>query len=416
MPLCLIHIDLDKFKSINDTHGHPTGDLVLRAAAQIMRQLSRESDLVARIGGDEFVILRAPHETDNEDTVRSLCQRIVRELGQPMLINGVECQIGASIGFVISDTPNAASETLMKNADLALYEAKRSGRGAVRQFQSAMRDEVEAKRAFVSELKDAFCSQRIFCVLQPQISLNSGRIVGLEALGRIRSRAGNVFLPGQFLDQLQEANLLMRFDRRVIQCAFQALKELRGEDHIIPTISVNASADSLRSDDFAMFILDELNKHDLSSKDVVVEVLESVLIEEADDLAIAAICQLGEHGIRTVMDDFGSGHASMSSLLQLPVDGIKIDRLLVRNIETERSQQILNATLSLSKGMSLPPLIEGIESQKQFSVLKSMGCRLGQGFGICRPKEPAELSVWLKNYGESEVLSLQDRLMRSQLG
>lgn len=413
--ICLIHVDLDKFKEVNDTHGHPVGDGVLREAAQRMTQICRDADLVSRVGGDEFVIVTTKSRLAPAEMIQDLSERIINQINRPIFVNGVECHVDASIGYIISDIACSSVESLIANADIALYESKRSGRGVARQFTGAMREGIELQRSKLSDLKRAFTEDRITCALQPQICFQSGALQSVEALGRIRNQSGSILVPADFLDTLQDVGLIDAFDERVMCKALDALIELRGQGFQLPSISVNASAKSLRSSDYIEKIQRQLSVRNLSHEDIVVEVLESTLIEDRDDMAAKTIGELCDTGIKTVMDDFGSGHASMGALLDLKLDGIKIDRSLITDIDCERSRTVVEAVLKLSQGLNLTTVVEGVETARQFHVLQSMGCDAAQGFGICKPLELTDLAEWLERFGRSEVAYLQGFVRRSAI-
>lgn len=409
--ICVIHIDLDRFKEVNDAHGHPVGDGVLRKAAERMVKASGSDDLVARIGGDEFVIVTTKSSQAPASTVQSLCETMIEQISRPILVNGIECRVGASIGYIISDRACSSTESLIANADIALYESKRCGRGVAHQFTGAMREDVESQRTLVSDLKLAFEEDRITCALQPQVCLTTGALLGMEALGRIRRHADNeLMLPGEFLDIMENVGLIDAFDERVMGKALDALLDLRNRGFDIPYVAVNASARSLRSAHYVETMQRELSARGLTGESIVVEVLESILIEDRDDLAAKTIENLSQAGIKTVIDDFGSGHASMWALLELQLDGIKIDRSLIANIECERSRTVVDAVLKLSRGLNLTSVVEGIETPQQYAALKSMGCEAAQGFGICRPMELNRVSTWLEEFGRSDVADLQGSL------
>ncbi|GAB5455515.1 MAG: hypothetical protein Hens2KO_17440 [Henriciella sp.] len=409
--ICVIHIDLDRFKEVNDAHGHPVGDGVLRKAAERMVKASGADDLVARIGGDEFVIVTTKSSQAPASTVQSLCETMIEQISRPILVNGIECRVGASIGYIISDRACSSTESLIANADIALYESKRCGRGVAHQFTGAMREDVESQRTLVSDLKLAFEEDRITCALQPQVCLTTGTLLGMEALGRIRRHADSeLMLPGEFLDIMENVGLIDAFDERVMGKALDALLDLRNRGFDIPYVAVNASARSLRSAHYVETMQRELSARGLTGESIVVEVLESILIEDRDDLAAKTIENLSQAGIKTVIDDFGSGHASMWALLELQLDGIKIDRSLIANIECERSRTVVDAVLKLSRGLNLTSVVEGIETPQQYAALKSMGCEAAQGFGICRPMELSRVSTWLEEFGRSDVADLQATL------
>ncbi|MEL6693973.1 MAG: EAL domain-containing protein, partial [Pseudomonadota bacterium] len=414
--ICVIHVDLDRFKEVNDAHGHPVGDGVLRKAAERMVRVTGADDLVARIGGDEFVIVTTKPSHDPATQIQALCETLIKQIRQPIMVNGIECSVGASIGYIISDRACSSTESLIANADIALYESKRCGRGVAHQFTGAMREDVETQRSLVSDLKLAFDEDRIRCALQPQICLETGRLLGMEALGRVYCpREGKLMVPAEFLDIMESVGLIDAFDERVMGKALDALLELRGRGFDIPAVAVNASAKSLRSTHYVETMQRELAARGLAGDSLVVEVLESILIEDRDDLAAKTIEQLSQAGIKTVIDDFGSGHASMWALMELQLDGIKIDRSLIENIECERSRTVVEAVLKLSRGLDLTAVVEGIETPQQYSALQAMGCEAAQGFGICKPLELDHLSDWLEAFGKSDVSQMQASLQTSGL-
>lgn len=349
--------------------------------------------------------------------IQSLCETIIAQISRPISVNGIECRVGASIGYIISDRACSSTESLIANADIALYESKRCGRGVAHQFTGAMREGIESQRTLVSDLKLAFEEDRITCALQPQVCFDTGKLLGLEALGRIRSHSeGELMLPAAFLDIMENVGLIDAFDERVMCKALDALIDLRRRGFEITYVAVNASAKSLRSTRYVETMQRELSARGLTGESLVVEVLESILIEDRDDLAAKTIEALSQAGIKTVIDDFGSGHASMWALLELELDGIKIDRSLIANIECERSRTVVDAVLQLSRKLNLTSVVEGIETPQQYAALKAMGCEAAQGFGICKPKELDRLSHWLEAFGQSDIAQLQDSIRQSGLG
>ncbi|MEL6861631.1 MAG: EAL domain-containing protein [Pseudomonadota bacterium] len=408
--ILLAHIDLDKFKSINDTYGHPVGDAVLKNAAQIMLDEFREDALVARVGGDEFVIATSlAVDVDTAESQR-LCDRLVSLLKAPMMANGIRCQAGASIGFVTSPRHACSIDSLMTDADLALYAAKRAGRGRAQAFLPKMRSQLERDRIFRIEVETALEEDSVTCVLQPQVCLRTGAIVGMEGLGRIRSQSGDLLAPGLILPVLSEMGRLTNFDFEVMKCSLDALMDLRAAGHDVPYVSINASAQSLRTPSYVSRICEQLEARGLKPKDVVVEILESTRIEDAKDAAVKSIETLRAAGIKTIMDDFGSGHATMANLLKLDMDGLKIDRSLIADLDNHRTLQLVQSVYALATDLDLTVIIEGVETAQQFATLREIGCDIIQGFGICKPLELDEIKVWCKTYGGSNVSALQDRI------
>ena len=408
--ILLAHIDLDKFKSINDTYGHPVGDAVLKNAAKIMMDEFRTDALVARVGGDEFVIAASLDADMDVSDGQRICDHLVALLKASMMANGVRCQVGASIGFVTSPRHACSIDSLMTDADLALYSAKRAGRGRAQAFLPSMRSQLERDRIFRIEVETALEEDSVTCVLQPQVCLRTGAIIGIEGLGRIRSQSGDLLLPGLILPVLSEMGRVTAFDFGVMKRSLDALVALRSAGHDVAYVSINASAESLRSSDYVTGICEQLEARGLNSKDVVVEILESTQIENAKDAAAKSISALRAAGIKTIMDDFGSGHATMANLLKLELDGLKIDRSLIADLDNHRTLQLVRSVYALATDLELTVIIEGVETPQQFAVLREMGCDTIQGFGICRPLVQDEIEAWLKTYGGSNVSALQDRI------
>jgi diguanylate cyclase (GGDEF)-like protein len=406
----LAHVDLDKFKSINDTYGHPVGDAVLKHAAEIMRAEFQGNSLVARVGGDEFVIVAIlPKDSDSTGGQR-VCDRLIKLLKAPVDANGIRCQTGASIGFVTAPRHACSVDSLMTDADLALYAAKRDGRGRACAFVPAMRSQLERDRIFRIEVEAALEEDGVTCVLQPQVSLRTGDVVGMEGLGRIRSQAGDLLTPALILPVLTEMGRLVDFDLKVMEKSLDALVSLRAAGQNVAYVSINASAQSLRSADYVSSICDALEARGLNAQDVVVEVLESTLIESLNDAAAKSIALLHEAGIKTIMDDFGSGHANMSNLLKLDLEGLKIDRSLIADLDNNKTLRLVRSVHALAKDLDLSVIIEGVETQKQFATLRKIGCEVIQGYGICKPLIEDDLAIWLKEYGKSNVGVLRDRI------
>ncbi|MEL6724927.1 MAG: EAL domain-containing protein [Pseudomonadota bacterium] len=411
--ICLIHVDLDKFKTINDTYGHPVGDAVLINAAQIMVQDAGKDAAVARVGGDEFVIASYEPIDLPADELQARCDRLLTLLKAPMIANGVECHMGSSIGYATSNGRKWSIDSLMTDADLALYAAKRDGRGQACRFTPDMRLKLEQDREFMLAIEEALEDDRVTCVLQPQICLDTGAITGLEGLGRIRSVSGQLMPPAQILPVLNDMGRLAEFDFLVMQKTLDALVDLRAAGAEVPCVSVNASSFSLRSPDYVTRIQTELEIRGLTTEDVVVEILESTLIESADDAAVTSIKRLREAGIRTLMDDFGSGHATISNLLKLDLDGLKIDRSLIAEIENDKTLEAVKAVHGLATNLNLTVIVEGVETPQQFAILRGIGCEMAQGFGVCKPLELSAFKAWIDSYGSSAVQELQTLVAQS---
>ena len=410
--VCIGHLDLDRFKAINDTHGHPVGDSVLRQAAAVIKRHIPAEALVARVGGDEFVVVYADSAQISSDEIQRICEDIIGEISRPIKVNGVQCLIGASIGFAISDLECCSIDTLMINADLALYNAKRNGRGLAREFKPAMRAMIERTRDLTDELASAFEEDRIYCVAQPQVSIETGEVLSIESLGRVKTKSGKTLLPADFLPHFEETKRLVEFDYRVACKSLDLINRLERDGYYVPSISINASADSLRSPGYADKLHNALEQRGLSPDRLVVEILENVLIAERTDVILETVVSLQKYGIRTVMDDFGSGNASITNLVRLGLDSFKVDRSLVAEIETQHAQSVLKTIQNLSNSFDIPAVVEGVETAHQYAILKSLGFKAVQGFGICKPLAIDDLPAWFDRYGSSTIETIRERAFK----
>lgn len=409
--LCVFHIDLDKFKEVNDTQGHLVGDGVLQTAAKIMTDHFRKGEMIARIGGDEFIVLKTLSPEDNAADIQESCEKLIKKLRAPMRVMGIECQIGASMGYVYSAAPGTPENLLIGNADIALYEAKRSGGGVAYRFTSVMRQGFEDKIEMIAEIEKALAEDRIECVLQPQVSFATGEIVGAEALCRVNDPEFGLCLPEAFFSYAEDAGVIDRVDWLVMKKALRTLTEVRAQGIKLPCVSLNVSAKSLRSARYASHLNASIKAFGLTASDVVVEVLETLLIQSDTDQAAITIRSLRALGIRVVIDDFGTGQTSLGNLAKLEIDGLKIDRSLVPDVSCARSVRLAKAVLTLSASLDVPAVFEGIETVEQYRLIQEMGCEGVQGFFVGKPMNSAAFIDWCHSYGKSEVHRLNEELV-----
>ncbi|MEL6409713.1 MAG: EAL domain-containing protein [Pseudomonadota bacterium] len=397
--ICVMHVDLDRFKEINDTLGHPVGDAVLVRAAETMRSRFRKEDLVARVGGDEFVIVaNIAHHADAHEAARNLAERMIARIKEPMLIDGNKCSVGASVGYVLVDDESGDSDRLIADADIALYEAKRAGKGVAVAFGDGMRNEIEQRYKLISDLERAIDAEEIIPFLQPKVALADGRVEGFEALSRWQHPEQGILPPGQFIQLAEETDLIASIDRATALGGLDALAELRAHGYDIPTLAVNASASSLRNANYVPDLKMAVAIRGLRPADIRIEVVENTLISDENDMALRSLKNLSESGFKIDIDDFGTGYASLSMLSRLQLTGLKIDRDLIDNVQNAKPRQVVEAIVGLAKGMNLEVIAEGVENAKQFSALKAVGCDTAQGFGIGRPMSLEDTLVWLENY------------------
>ncbi|MEP5806443.1 MAG: EAL domain-containing protein [Roseobacter sp.] len=393
---CVMKIDLDLFKQVNDTLGHDAGDRVLVRVAEILEAETRAVDPVGRIGGDEFVVL-----WDNPpslEIVEDLARRIIEAICVPVTLDNTQCQVGASIGYTIAASSVATPDQLLIEADLALYEAKRSGRGMSRAYSDALAAEIETRRVLFNEITTALADDQFEPYLQPQIYTETGEIYGCEVLARWRHPARGIVPPATFIAAAEEAGLVDQIDRIIIEKGLDALEKLLALGVELPAISINASPSTLRDPHLKDRLLQEVKARHLTPAHLTVEVLESTLIENDDDVALRTIESLSDEGFSVVLDDFGTGYASMSNLSRLHLSGIKLDQSLIRPVPEPRADSIISALVTLSSNLKMNVVAEGVETAEHFDTVKRLGCDVVQGYWIGKPMSASDFIQWHATY------------------
>jgi EAL domain-containing protein (putative c-di-GMP-specific phosphodiesterase class I) len=357
--------------------------------------------MVARVGGDEFVLALPLPRAEGRARRPRHRRRVDRGRAPPRPASKAsEARVGASVGYAFADGPATPRLTgSIADADIALYEVKRAGRGAARAFGSDMRAGLEHRRDVLERLEAALDAGRVEAFLQPQVSFDDGRLTGFEALARWRRRDGAVVEAARFQRLAEEAGLIERIDRVVTGGALAAFAGLRADGLAAPGLSLNVSARSLRAEGFVQRLMTEVGAAGLTPPEVCLEVLESLLIDDPSDAAAHVIAELSRRGFRVVIDDFGAGHASLAGLASVEISGLKIDRALIRDIEDDRARHVIAAIAGLAKGLRLSVTAEGVETPEQFALLKRLGCDVAQGHAIGRPMDAAALRRWLADYG-----------------
>ena len=392
--LALLHVDLDRFKEVNDVFGHAAGDMILCEAAKAMLENVRKQDLVARIGGDEFVIVL--DLTGASLDIAELAQRVIAEISRPIAIANDTTQIGASIGVAFSDDANGNPERLLANADLALYEAKALGRGRHSVYCAETRQKLENRHALVQELKSAISCDEFDAFFQPQVDGRNGRLVGFEALVRWHHPSRGLLLPGEFIEVAFENGLGNAISKIVLKRAIEAFRHWRSTGLEVNQISINLSARQLRDEEFVKRLIASVERSDLLPANLAIEVVESVLFGDELDPVITNLGVLQECGFPIELDDFGSGHASISNLRKFRVNKVKIDRSFVSGVDTNSDQEVmLKAIIELARNLGIECIAEGVESESERSKLLAMGCAQMQGYGIARPMSLEIATHWL---------------------
>jgi len=367
-------LDLDYFKNINDTLGHPVGDKLLRMVADRLRRLVQEGETVARMGGDEFAIVQVQVAQPSDAT--ALAQRVIEGVSEPYEIDGHQVVVGASVGISVSVTDGPSPDLLLRNADLALYRAKSGGRGTLRFFEPEMDAQMQARRLMESDLRRALVEHEFEVHYQPIVNLQSNEISAFEALIRWQHSERGMVSPAAFIPLAEEIGLIVPLGEWVLRTACSAAA--RWPDHT--KICVNLSPVQFRSRGLVEVVIGALATSGLRPGRLELEITETVLLADTE-ATLAVLHQLRGLGVRIAMDDFGTGYSSLSYLQTFPFDRIKIDRSFVKGVaEDIGSLNIVRAVAALAKGIGMATTAEGVETQEQLDAVKAEGCTEMQGF------------------------------------
>jgi len=388
--LCL---DLDQFKPVNDMLGHPAGDLVLRTVAARLNKCVREGDTVARLGGDEFAILLQNVRSSGE--VEKIAERIIKDLSAPYLIDRHSAMIGVSIGIAVAPESAMAYETLLKNADIALYLSKSEGRGTWRYFKPEMEERLHSRRAMEMDLKSALANNQFEVFYQPLMGLSNNQIAGFEALLRWRHPVRGMVSPAEFIPLAEEIGFIVPLGKWVMQLA--CLEALSWPAHI--KVAVNVSAVQFTIGNLIETVKDVLKETGLAPERLELEITESVLLARTSEV-MAALHVLRDLGIEISMDDFGTGYSSLSYLSSFPFDKIKIDRSFISKADTlDGSRAIVHAMVALGANLGIRTIAEGVETKDQSAWLQSIGCHEAQGYYFSPPVPRNEVPGLLQMLG-----------------
>lgn len=383
--LALLFIDLDGFKQINDLHGHRAGDQVLKVVSTHLRQLVRSQDLVGRISGDEFLMIT---QVRDPAAAQVMARRILQKLQQPMRFKGVRFVANASIGIAVAE-PGQSSETLLENADMAMYAAKQSGSGCFVVYEPVMRQRLEEQHRLQQELRLGLARGEIRAWLQPILSAAHGGVIGFEALARWQHPQRGLLMPNVFVPPAEEARLIPELDAAVMLDACTQIGSWSCcLDGMAPRLSVNVSAQSLADPLLPSRIRNSLERSGFPGERLFLEITETTLVE--DVASASANIAAAEHlGIRLAIDDFGTGYSSLSYLRRFPVGILKIDRSFVDGLSREAEDEIIIETvIRMARSLGLEVVAEGVETQQQSDMLKELGCHYLQGFLYGCPADP----------------------------
>jgi diguanylate cyclase (GGDEF)-like protein/PAS domain S-box-containing protein len=388
--LAVLFLDLDDFKTINDSLGHRVGDELLQGIAARLDPVLRPTDTAARLGGDEFAVLL--DGVDGKTQAQAIAQRIVDALRDPFTIDDRNLNVTASVGYALNDGPVQAEE-LLRNADIAMYAAKADGKNSVHAFEQKMHTRALERLELRSELQRALDEEQFYLDYQPIFSLEHRRPVGVEALVRWRHPTRGRLGPDQFIALTEETGLIVALGRRVLERACAQAHEWQlalapGQPF---SVSVNVAIRQLREPDFPEIVADVLARTGLEPGSLVLEITEGMLAGERDAI-VRQLTLLKQLGLRIAVDDFGTGYSSLSHLRQFPIDILKIDKSFIDDLRgDDQKANLVQAIINLAESLDLEVIAEGIEHQHQADQLKRMHSPLGQGYLFSRPIPPTEV-------------------------
>jgi diguanylate cyclase (GGDEF)-like protein len=398
------HVDLDNFKAINDSLGHAAGDAALQHAAGAIMANSQLGDLLARVGGDEFVLISIGNL--EEDGIAARAKSLINDISKPFLYADRICKIEASAGIALGLMDDIISiDQCILNADMALYDAKNAGRGTFRFFTPILREQSVQRDDLVAQIREGIDLEQFEPFFQPQVEGRTGQLVGLEALARWRHPTRGTLTPFHFLDVARDAGLLEELDNYLMARAFVSMQGWITRGIRIPQISINLTSARLLEVDLVEAMLAAVRKADLSPSMIGVEILESAMIDDNSQQMAENIRGLAEVGFKLELDDFGTGHASISNLKNFKVDRIKIDRSFVKDVHLNTDlSKITGAMISLAHSLRVDALAEGVETPEERLVLNALGCDHFQGYGVSHPLPALEIPNWVSRTQNTQTL------------
>ena len=403
--LAVCIIDVDRFKAVNDAHGHAVGDKLLQEIGRRLPKAVRATDFVARLGGDEFAIVL--HGMSDKADLRRRASAIVEKTRQPFDADGIVLEPSVSVGACLSGARVTTSDTLLKNADIALYKAKLDGRNQFCLFQPRLRKHVDDHGRLLDEVRIGLARNQFEAHYQPIIDLRSRIVRGWEALARWRHPKRGLLLPRSFLPALADPKMSVVIDDFMLDTSLRQMRQWLDGGIPVTCAGVNVSEAQLKRPDLVARIASLLRHHQLTPDRLKIEVLETAFIGQSMSAVAATIDQLAELGVVSALDDFGTGYASLKHLKQFRVERIKIDRTFVANLGNDSyDDAIVRCILTLGRDLGIRITAEGIETVEQLQMLRRLGCDCGQGYLFGRPMHPDDVPGFLTRWHGEEAARL----------
>ena len=391
----LLFLDLDRFKNINDTIGHEAGDLILQIIAERLRSAVRSTDTVARLGGDEFVLVIT--DVKKTESVALIAQNILKNILQVIVVKGQEIYLTTSIGISLYPFDGYNMQTLMKNADLALYRSKEHGRNNYQFYTPEMTSKAQEKMALQNALAHALVKNEFSLNYQPKMDIKTRRITGIEALLRWKNKDYGTITPDEIISLAEETGLIIPVSDWVVKMACKQLKAWRHAGLTSLTMAINCSPRQFKQSTFVDEILEVITQMEIPAQLLEIEVTESTIMQEPEN-TLRILYALKDLGIKIVIDDFGTGYWSLNNLRRLSVDKIKIDKTFIKQIAVDdTSASIVSAIIAMASRLGIVSIAEGVETKEQFDFLAREGCTEIQGYYLTQPLTDQLMTKFLQH-------------------
>lgn len=410
--LAIAHIDLDRFKSINDSYGHAAGDHLLVEMARRMQDSLESTDIVARVGGDEFIAI-LPGALDAQD-LKAKIRALLRGLQEKVDYQGITLRSGGSIGVAVFPNDGDCVSDLMINADLALYDVKKNGRGSFRFYDPGMRRVLSLRKKLEDELRCALDEKALEPFFQPQVDITENKVTGLECLVRWKHETKGYISPCEFLPVAESAGEMVRLGRQIMEKAIEQASWWFADGFDFGRLGLNASAQELREDDFSEWLIETAKRLHFPVNRLSVELLETIMVDDEELKLSSKLSTLRHAGIDVELDDFGTGYASLRQVDPKEISRLKIDRSFIQDIDlNHKNAMIVRSIVDLTKSLNMQVIAEGVETKEELDTLFEIGCDTIQGYVISRPLSAYELKTWLKNYNSFQDHNQVPRVLGS---
>lgn len=394
--ITILFVDMDRFKIINDTLGHDIGDDLLIETAKRLKESIRETDIVARIGGDEFLVVL--ETLDDEHHAGKVCEKIIKNFNKPLQTKSHQLNITLSIGVSIFPDDGVDYQTLLKHADIAMYQAKSAGKNTFRYYQKELSLEVLERLNIEQSFNNALVNNEFYLMYQPQYTLADKKIVGLEALVRWENNSLGYITPDKFIPIAEDTGFILELGVFIFEQACKDFLTFKQYSDDLKTISINISAVQLYQKTFIDNITSIVNEIGINPKSIILEITETYIMKNVS-YSMKILNELRKAGFNVSIDDFGTGHSSLSYLKKFPINELKIDKSFIDGIPSDQNDiAITQVIIGLSKNLDYINVAEGIENEKQEEFLMNHSCRIGQGFYFCKPKKKNDLVEFINSY------------------